>query len=163
MENKNYAFFGSKLNTFLLVVLTILMIIALRFMFTHKEIYFPGPQDTKTDTIPMVTGNKDDLVLFSIAPGSKVSGTMTATGSVKNAYFFEANIGVNILDANKNLLKAGNGTATTDWMTSGPVSFTTSLNFTGLPAGPGFIEIKNDNPSGDPTKDKSIFIPVVIQ
>ncbi len=109
-----------------------------------------------------ITGNKDDLVSFSIPTGSKVSGKIDATGVLKGAYFFEANIRVNILGATQNLLKAGNGTATADWMNNGPIPFTTTLDFTGLPTGPGFIQIMNDNPSGDPINDKSIYIPVVI-
>lgn len=112
---------------------------------------------------PQVTGNKEDLILFSIKPGQEVSSKMTATGSIKGAYFFEANIGINVLDANKKLLRAGSGMATTDWMTSGPVTFTTNLDFTGLPQGSAFIEIHNDNASGLPENDKSILIPVVIK
>ncbi len=112
---------------------------------------------------PQITGNKDDLVSFSIKPGQEVSGKITATGSVKGGYFFEANIGVNVLDANKKLLRAGYGMSTTDWMTSAPVAFTTSLDFTGLPKGNAYIEIHNDNASGLPENDKSIFIPIVIK
>lgn len=111
---------------------------------------------------PEVTGLKDDLVSFSIAPGAKVKGVMDATGVLKNAYFFEANVRVAILDGDKQTLREGFGTATTEWMTTGPVSFKTKLDFTGLAAGPGFIAIRNDNPSGLPENDKEIFIPIVI-
>jgi hypothetical protein len=41
MENNKYWFFGSKLNTALLLVLIILMIIAIRIMLKDKETYFP--------------------------------------------------------------------------------------------------------------------------
>ncbi len=112
---------------------------------------------------PLITGDTANLVSFSIAPGQQVSGTMTATGTLTGAYFFEANIRVNILDANKVALKQSYGTATTDWMTSGPISFTTNLDFTGIPAGNGFVRLMNDNPSGDPANDKYIDIPVVFQ
>lgn len=38
---KKYWFFGSKLNTVLLLVLIILMVIALKWMYQNKEIYLP--------------------------------------------------------------------------------------------------------------------------
>ncbi len=157
-------FFGSKLNTVLLLILIILMFFAIKVMLQNKEEYLT-PLDNKTDTpvARQVSGNKDDLVYFSIAPESKVSGVVSYKGSVKGAYFFEANIRINVLDANKNVLKKGNATATTDWMTVEPVSFEGSIDFTGLPKGPGFIQIQNDNPSDNREFDKFIFIPVIIE
>jgi len=110
-----------------------------------------------------IFGNKNDLVSFSIPVGSTVSGTQTATGTVTGGYFFEGNIIIRILDGSKNILRTTHGTATTDWMTSGPVSFTTNLDFTGITTGPGYIEIHNDNASGLPANDKSILVPIVIQ
>ena len=40
-NNKKFWFFGSKLNTALLLILIILMVIALRFMYQNKETYLP--------------------------------------------------------------------------------------------------------------------------
>jgi hypothetical protein len=110
-----------------------------------------------------ILGNKQDLVYFSIDTGQKVSGQMAIMGSVKNAYFFEANILINILDANKNILKNGHGNATTDWMTVEPVSFEGNIDLSGLPKGFAYIEIHNDNASGLPENDKSILIPIIIE
>lgn len=51
-------------------------------------------------------------------------------------------------------------------MTSGEVNFHTFIDFSeGLPlhdGGEAYIEIKNDNPSDDRSKDKSILIPIFI-
>jgi len=110
-----------------------------------------------------VLGNKNDLVSFSIPVGSVVSGAQTATGIVTGGYFFEGNIIVRILNGSKAVLRTTYGTATTAWMTAGPVSFTTNLDFTGLTTGPSYIEIHNDNASGLPENDKSILIPIIIQ
>lgn len=41
MENKKFWFFGSKLNTALLLILIILMVIALYWMNMNKEVYLP--------------------------------------------------------------------------------------------------------------------------
>jgi hypothetical protein len=171
MQNK---FFGSKLNSVLLLFLIILMIVALVVMSKNKEIYLNGFKQINQKTEieknqnnnqikNEILSNKDDLVSFSINPGQKVSGPMNVTGVIKGGYFFEANILINILDANKNVLKKGYGTATTDWMTSGPVTFTALIDFTGLNSGPGYIEIQNDDPSdGEGGPAKKILIPVII-
>jgi hypothetical protein len=166
-------FFSSKLNTILLSILIILVIIALRFMFQNKETYIPvagnkGAVEVIDTTMlilenkEQILGNKDDLISFSVLPNTKVRGILSYRGVIKGAYFFEANILINILDANKNVLKRSNAVATTDWMTSEPVSFEGNINFTDLPKGPAYFEIHNDNASGLPENDKSILIPIII-
>ncbi len=168
-ENKKYWFFGSKLNSVLLLILIILMIIALKWMHDNKEVYVPTVEQEKqtpTEQVmnrALIEGRKDDLISFSIWPGSEVSGVKSYRGTVKGAYFFEANIRVNVLGVNKQLLKAGNAVAKTDWMTDGPVDFEGNVDFTGLPKGSAYIEIHNDNPSDLPQNDKSILIPIVIK
>jgi hypothetical protein len=102
-------------------------------------------------------------VFFSILPSQKISGVVKFTGSVKNGYFFEGNIIVNILDINQKLLKGGHGTATTEWMTAAPVSFSGTFDLTSLPKGPAYIQILNDNASGLPENDKFILIPITIE
>ncbi|MFN4181461.1 MAG: hypothetical protein ACK4FA_02080 [Candidatus Paceibacteria bacterium] len=118
----------------------------------------PGEYDTT-----LVSGNKSDLVYLSIAPNTVVpKGILSYRGSVKGGYFFEANILINILDANFNVLKASNAVAKTEWMTADPVEFEGNIDFTGLPAGQAYFEIHNDNASGEPENDKYIRIPILI-
>jgi hypothetical protein len=156
-----------KTNQIILIIIVILLIVF--------GVYYVGFKNDKTDLEENnnnsteeisiereIEGNKEDLVSFSVQPNQEVAGLLNFQGVVRNAYFFEANIGINILDANKKLLKAGNAMATTDWMTSEPVSFEGSIDLTGLPTGPGYIQIANDNASGLPKYDKFIYIPVVI-
>lgn len=174
-------------NTVMVVVVIIAVLLLAYIAFKPKQATVPEPTpngQTQTNTNPngpdyYPSGNPaggtqpalevdgkatmNDLVSFSIIPGQEVSGKMTATGSVKNGYFFEANIVTNIVDGNKKLLRQGHGTATTDWMTSGAVSFTTTLDFTGLPSGLAYVAIQNDNASGLPENDKMIYVPVIIK
>jgi hypothetical protein len=164
-------FYGSKLNTILLFILIVLMIIAIFIMSKDKEKYlapldlvdmtqdggFSGMDRTK------LLGNKDDLVSFSIWPGTKVHGVLSYRGSIKGGYFFEANILINILDANKKVLKQSNAVATTEWMTAEAVDFEGNIDFSLLPKGPAYFEIHNDNASGLPENDKSVLIPIVIE
>jgi cell division protein YceG involved in septum cleavage len=154
MENKN-----SKSKKIIITIIIILIcVLSAIFIFKNDLFKNPVPQIDKE-----ILGNKQDLVFFSINPGQKVSGILEITGSVRNAYFFEANILINVLDANKNVLKNGYANATTDWMTVEPVSFEGSIDFSGLASGPAYIEIHNDNASGLPENDKSILIPVIIE
>ncbi len=168
-------FFGSKLNTVLLFILIVMMGFALRFMYQDKDKYIYSPFIGKDNITggevensvgidkSKILGNKDDLISFSIWPNSKVHGVVSYRGGIKNNYFFEANIRINVLDMNKKVLKSDFATATTEWMTSGPVSFEGSFDFSGLPKGPAYFEIQNDNPSGLPENDKSILIPIVVE
>jgi hypothetical protein len=170
MDKNKYWFFGSKLNTALLLILIILMVVAIRIMLQNKEVYFPQVAQDKTEQVKSeeqipkdnILGNKDDLISFSTWPNTKVHGILSYRGTIKGGYFFEGNILINILDANKKVLKKSNAVAKTDWMTAGPVDFEGNIDFTGLPSGAGYIEIHNDNASGLPEHDKSILIPVFI-
>jgi len=145
------------------IVLILVLIAVSFFIFNTKTGKKAPEQDNPAPAFSVVGPNKDDLLALSIAPGSTVTGQFVLGGVVKNAFFFEGNILINLLDSNQNLLKAGNGTATTDWMTAGPVTFTANVDATGL-SGPGYIEIRNDDPSdGEGGPAKIILIPIVFQ
>ena len=174
MKDNKYWFFGSKLNSILLLVLIILMVIAIRIMLQNKETYLPFLQDkekvvTIDNTIPkienkeQILGNKDDLISFSIGPNTKVHGIISYRGTIKGEYFFEGNILVGVTDLNKKILLQSNAVAKTDWMTSGPVSFEGNIDFSKVSKGPAYLEIHNDNASGLPANDKSILIPISIE
>ncbi|MFA6251380.1 MAG: Gmad2 immunoglobulin-like domain-containing protein [Candidatus Paceibacterota bacterium] len=143
----------------------VIILIAIAVVFLGWQFSKNSFKNNNENIIPniKILGNASDLVSFSISPGQEVSGILTATGSVRGAYFFEANIQVNILDSDKKVLRAGYGNAKTDWMTSEPVGFETILDFTKLPKGPAYIEIHNDNASGLPENDKNILIPIIIK
>lgn len=109
-----------------------------------------------------VLGRKDDLVYFSIKPYDKVGGIVVYDGLVKNGYFFEANILINILDADKNIVLRSHASAKSEWMTSEPVLFEGVLDLSKMNSGLHYLEIHNDNASGLPEHDKSILIPIII-
>ncbi|MGI9118178.1 MAG: Gmad2 immunoglobulin-like domain-containing protein [Minisyncoccia bacterium] len=165
----------SKTHTILLLILVLMagVIIGLLLSQSRNKIEKETPvvvpvQNTIQNPAPVVEkptniSNQADLVSFSIDSGSSVHGLTQYKGTISGGYFFEGNILVNILDANKNILKKSNAVAKTEWMTSGPVDFEGSIDFTVLPKGPAYIEIHNDNASGLPENDKSILIPVIIE
>lgn len=162
----------TKFGKLLLTVILITVLAVLIFFLQRKPI--SNVNDTlplselgveKMEIIPKdsLLGNKDDLVSFSIWPNTKVSGIKSYRGIIKGGYFFEANIMINILDVDKKLIKASNAVATTDWMTIEAVEFEGNIDFTGLPKGPAYFEIHNDNASGLSENDKSILIPIIIE
>lgn len=160
-----------------LVILVVVIILLLGLLFIVKNVPVPAPIGPNGETqtigntdepdyqpVPLeVSGNKDDLVFSSIKPGDTIGGQMTLLATVQGAYFFEGNIGITIEDIAGNILKQTYGMATTEWMTTGPVTFTSALDLTDIPPGPGYIVIRADNASGLPEHDKSIKIPVVFQ
>lgn len=157
--NKNNLNKGSFIIKVILAVVLILVIFGGIYLYTSKKADAPIIEENNLE----ILGNKEDLVSFSVKPRDTVSGVLNLSGSVKNAYFFEANIVIKLLDQNQNVLKEGNGMATTDWMTVEPVSFTSTIDATGL-SGKGFILIQNDDPSdGEGGPAKKIMIPVVFQ
>lgn len=116
---------------------------------------------------PQIEGNKNDLVSFSIKPGQEVSGKVHASGLLSGGYFFEGNLPVAILDSNKNATNygPGHGTASTDWMTSGPVSFYIDFDFSNTPSGSYYIRLTQDDPSDHANGfvPASILIPIVVK
>ena len=177
MKNKYFGseFYSSTLNTILLFVLIILMVIALRFMYKNQSTYLPVLKDKESIVVvdknmpetldkSLMTGNKEDLVSFSIVSNAKVHGIISYRGAIKGGYFFEGNILINILDKNKKILRESNGMAKDNWMTIEPIYFEGNIDFTGLPKGQAYFEIQNDDPSGgEGGPIKKILIPIIIE
>ena len=160
--NKN--FYGSKLNTVLLLVLIALMIVAIYLMIQNKEAYLHPLKQSEQDTYKIYGNGSGDLVSFSIAPGQEVSGKVKFIGKLKDGYFFEGgNITVNVVTLlNQQLLERGTASPTSDW-TKPPVSFTGTIDFSSLPKGTADLRIMNDNASGLSKNDKTILIPINIE
>jgi hypothetical protein len=193
MDNKKFWFFGSKLNTALLFILIILMIVALRWMYQDRQKYIKIFNDDMTskeakywDNLTVknpksneilgydgkslsysIEGKKDNLISFSIKPGQEVSGVVKATGILSGGYFFEGNLPVSILDESKKLTSygPGHGQATTDWMTSGPVSFSIDFDFSPIPKGNYYIRLMQDDPSGGENGfvPSFVLIPIIVK
>ncbi len=155
----------SKIITGTIIVFVLALTVILIYSGNKKVVVAPVTVDNTMLPIvdkSQILGNKDDLVSFSVSPNVKVHGVLSYRGVIKGGYFFEANIGIHILDASKKVLKTSNAVAKTDWMTAGSVSFEGNIDFTGLPTGSAYFEIHNDNASGLPENDKSILIPIII-
>ncbi|MDQ3245023.1 MAG: Gmad2 immunoglobulin-like domain-containing protein [bacterium] len=145
-------------------IIIVLVVLVVVIFVLQKKTVTPIEAPTPVPVVEnKILGKSEDLVQFSVLPGSKVSGVLSYNGIIKGGWFFEANIQINILDTNKNLLKADHATATAEWMTAEPIPFAGNIDLTGLPKGPAYFEIHNDNPSALPEHDKFIQIPIIIQ
>ena len=167
MQDNKYWFFGSKLNSVLLLILIVLVSGAIYIMLQNKETYLnvfqPSPSPGERGIKDGILGNKDDLVSFSILPYTKVHGILSYRGVIKGGYFFEGNILIGVTNMNKKIILQSNAMATTEWTTAGPVSFEGNIDFSGLPKGSAYLQIHNDNASGLPENDKFILIPITIE
>jgi hypothetical protein len=152
-------------NPIVIGMLAVLIILAVYIAFFKK-----GNTEVDTKDTASLSGQTDighsDLISFSIGSNTIVSGKMHSTGIIQGGYFFEGNLPVNILDVNKNPTSygPGHGTATTDWMTAGPVSFSIDFDFSAVPNGSYYIRIMQDDPSGGESGKpiKSVLIPIIV-
>jgi hypothetical protein len=124
-----------------------------------------------TSTTPAATstasttpaGIVDLITISSPLPQASVgSSTLTATGQARGSWYFEASFPVMLKDQSGKTIAQAPATAQSDWMTSDFVPFKITLTYPAQPKGSkGTLVFHNDNPSGDPARDKSVEVPVV--
>jgi hypothetical protein len=121
-----------------------------------------APSNTASGT-PVTTNDlSDTIVVDSPMQGGAVASPMTITGKARGTYYFEASFPVTLVDASGKVMARGHAQAQSDWMTTDFVPFTAALTF--VQPGPGThgtLKLMNDNPSGDPAKQKELDIPVM--
>ncbi len=110
-------------------------------------------------------GQQDDLILVAAPSDNQVlTSPVSIHGVARGNWFSEAVFPIKLVDADGNVLATGQGQATGDWMTTDFVPFTATLTYDTAPTTScGTLILSNDNPSGDPAKDKSLEIPVNIE
>lgn len=101
-----------------------------------------------------------DIVVTSPKPGETVSSPLEVLGEAKGPWYFEASAPVDVLDAEGKILGRGYIEAQGEWMTTDFVPFRGVITFEAPLTSKGEIVFKNDNPSGDPVRDKFFRVPV---
>lgn len=119
-----------------------------------------GSSTTTTPTDNNPQPYADEIVIDSPKANNEVSSPFTITGKARGSWYFEASFPIQLLDNAGNVVTTSHATAQGDWMTTDFVPFTATLNFDAGNANNGILVIKNDNPSGDPARDKEIRIPL---
>lgn len=127
----------------------------------------PGVPDT-TSSVPgdvqgAIDAKKDLIVLTSPKPGSRITSPITLTGKARGYWFFEASFPVTVVNWDGLIIGEGVAQADGEWMTEDFVPFTATVNFTIDPKTPynrGALILKKDNPSGDPSRDDALEVPI---
>ena len=138
----------------ILVILAVGAVIGLFFVFWPKG-------NLRAPVAPEISG----IEIFGPKEHDVVSSPLKITGRVNGNGWtgFEGQVGtVRLLDSNGNQLALGILTATTDWMAL-PTNFETDLYFDYPGDGQGQLVFYNENASGEPQRDKTFTLPVVLQ
>ena len=101
-----------------------------------------------------------EIEISSPVENSFVKSPLEITGRAKGSWYFEASFPVSLIDANNKELARAPAQAQGEWMTAGYVPFKITLTFNKPTTETGFLVFENDNPSGDPTNQKRVAIPV---
>lgn len=111
-----------------------------------------------TSTSP---GSLEDLIVVSSPlPGALITSPLSVSGRARGTWYFEASAPVKLLDGNGKLLAQAPIQAQSDWMTTEYIPFTSILSFSLPQTATGTLIFMNDNPSGDPSRQKELRIPV---
>ena len=142
-----------------LIVVAILLIIGIAVgaytIGTKKSL---APTETKIVEPPIIYSY---IRVNTPLPHTAIKSPLNISGQAVGSWYFEASAPVTLKNASGIVIASGHVTAQGDWMTTNFVPFTASLTFPPQPANSvGTLLLKNDNPSGDPTKDKTLVIPV---
>jgi hypothetical protein len=92
--------------------------------------------------------------------GDVVTSPLTVVGVVPGTWSFEANVPLEILDANHKPVASGHGTVKGDWMTEKPVNFEGTVTFKAPVTDRGFLVVRKDNPSDDEATNDSVEVPI---
>lgn len=124
-------------------------------------------QATSSGQIGTSTEDLSDLIVVdSPKPGTVLSTTtITATGQARGSWYFEGSFPVYVADWSGHIIAQGHAQAQGNWMTDDFVPFSATLTFTvpttgDLSVNRGMLIFHNDNPSGDPARDKALEVPV---
>ncbi len=94
---------------------------------------------------------------------AEVSSPIELRGKARGPWYFEASAPVKLLDKDGNLLAQSYVTAQGEWMTEEFVDFVGSLSYETDYKGEAEVVFMKDNPSGDPIRDESFVVPVLLK
>ena len=122
----------------------------------------------KSTNEPVLTSANPNIQVDVPTPDSVISSPLTITGKAKGTWYSEAVFPVVLVDSNGNVLAGGQARAQSDWTTTDFVPFTATLSFTApvstsSESSRGELILQNDNPSGDPSRDQMVEIPVAFK
>jgi len=142
-----------------LIVLALVVFAVLGFMFDWGSDHSMVPQssDDATTTSDMPT-------VFSPADGQTVASPIHVNGKVSGNWFFEGSFPVELIDANGDVIATSTAQTSGDWATTSVIDFSATLYYAkATTTERALIMLKNDDPSGDPARDRESFIQVILK
>jgi hypothetical protein len=153
------------------VVIAIVLVVLAWLLTAHTE--QPGescPADQPWPCGLQATGTKDIWVTNPHPKDGPVSSPVTVHGFIRTSWVFEASFPVVIVDWDGRIIGQGPARTDSDWMQDKMVQFEAAIPFTPPACASGqdyckrgAIIFKNDNPSGDPARDKAFELPVTFK
>ncbi|MGH7141267.1 MAG: Gmad2 immunoglobulin-like domain-containing protein [Minisyncoccia bacterium] len=120
----------------------------------------PGTSALQASSTALAQNDEDSIEITSPAPNAPVKSPLQITGSAKSAWYFEGRFKAEILDASGTVLASAPAKALGDWTGPRFIPFSASLSFGTPTTTTGLVVLKNDNPSGDPSRDVIFAVPV---
>lgn len=125
-----------------------------------NEKYQNTATNLETATTSPIHNPSDTIEVTSPAPNALVQPPLHIAGRARNPWYFEGQFPVELLDSAGTVLAKAPAQAGGDWTGGGFVPFSLTLNFPAPTTTAGLLIFKNDNPSGDPSKDIIFAIPL---
>lgn len=105
-----------------------------------------------------------DLIRVELPfPGAVTGKEFAITGEARGTWYFEASFPIDVLDGEGNVIATGHAEAQGDWMTENFVPFKAEIKIPDTFTGPATLVLKNDNPSGEPERDRAASFPITIE
>ncbi len=118
---------------------------------SYTEIY--------SSNVNAVTNEK--VHVFYPTPGIAVASPISFSGEARGNWFFEASFPVEVRDLNGKVVARAVAHAGGPWMTEEFVSFDDAIAVPlSVDTGNLLLVLKKDNPSGDPSRDEEVVIPI---
>lgn len=118
---------------------------------------------TTTVTATYENATSNDIRLETPEAGATTGSSFTVSGEARGSWYFEASFPVRVVDANGATLATVAAQAQGDWMTTDFVPFTVQVSIPSSYHGPATVVLAKDNPSGNPSMDASLSVPITIR
>jgi hypothetical protein len=115
---------------------------------------------TYKENIGNAIEKKDLVQTTQPKPGSIITSPTTVIGQARGTWFFEGQFPVVLQDSSGHELGRGAAKAFSDWTTTNFVPFEVTFEFAIPSTQTGTLMLQKDNPSGDPSKDDQLKIPI---
>ena len=150
------------------IIVVLIILTALIFDWGRRESEVQGVNTniSATGTIEQNSSSTSDMAIIvnNLKDNQTVSNPIKIEGKAKGNWFFEATFPIELIDTDGNIISSTQAQAKSDWATTSFVDFTATLEYNkSTSTGRALIVFSNDNPSGNPDFDQSIFIPVILK